>query len=368
MRGIIALILILLISGCAQHVLEEPEELIDESEDSTEVINDTMDWVEVEDIEGWEEENETEEPEEEIQEPEESEEPIILSLERFILDTECTGSVTVSGRLADKVKGVVFYIGEKGEELSRVITSYVAESMWFTSEKDDLNRGSYDYRVIVTLEDGTIAVLRNGTFNISACVQIISTNPLDGLTNVSVNSDISISFKSEMDKTSVKDAINVEFVHSKSWSGSTIKLNPSGNLEYETEYIIEIDNTARDSDGHYLDEPYIFSFTTISVPPPVIEDLDIWKLHDLEEDNPHRYKMEVDAYDPDENEPLTYGWKIDCGYFYVNSEGVGDETTTSDDSIEWRFNTTIEDCDDAEVNVTVTNSEDASSSLVKELF
>lgn len=91
---------------------------------------------------------------------------------------------------------------------------------------------------------------------------------------------------------------------------------------------------------------------------PTIEDVLYEQLHENYEDSPHRYTLTAYASDPDENLPLTYEWSINCGYF---------EGDVNSSSVEWRYDTPGE-CIDAEVTVTVIDSQGATDSFTKQLF
>ncbi len=381
---VLLIIGILVISACNEKspaeesqdekVVDGGEGEIDDLENQEGVIVEDIEEGDLDDLEELDDEPEEPiddpEPEEDIEEPEEEEEEpeiIIPSLDRLVIDAECTGQLSISGKPTQYIKGVKVYIAEEDEELYEITSIYEQRSNWFTVEEENLDKGTYDYQIKAYLMSNELVEIGKGKFNISDCVQIINTSPADGAENISVEDDIKITFNGEMDEESVEDAISADFDYYKTWDGNTITLDPSGVLDYETEYTVDISTTAANTDEYYLESPYSFSFTTGSVPPPVIEELAKEKLQDPE-DGIHMYELFVDVTDPDDHEPFTFDWKVDCGYFYVDSVDEGEETSGSEDTIEWHFNSSLEDCDDVELNVTVTNSEDASTSIAEKLF
>ncbi len=103
--------------------------------------------------------------------------------------------------------------------------------------------------------------------------EIISTNPNDNAEDVSITTTISITFSEEMNKQSVEDAISAPFSHgTPSWSGNTITLDPTSNLDYLTDYAVTIGTSAKDTAGNSLSSIFSFSFTTEEEPmgPPEI--------------------------------------------------------------------------------------------------
>lgn len=87
---------------------------------------------------------------------------------------------------------------------------------------------------------------------------------------------------------------------------------------------------------------------------PIIKGLTVNQLHFSYSEVPHRYRLIVDASDPDANLPLTYAWSINCGYFFG---------ATNSQAVEWRYNTPGE-CIYAKATVTVTDSLGLSDQLV----
>jgi len=344
MRKIIFLLLIILVIGCK--VEDTPDGTSEEVDDDTD--------------EEIEEEIEEEVSEEEVEEEIEEFEP--PTIENFVVDADCSGDLSVAGKLRGDVTGVILFAGT--ENLQIVETTYNTETEWFTAEKSDLDNGEYQYYLRVSLANGSNVKMEIASFNISSCVGITETDPIDGATDIDLDHEIKIMFKGKMNQDSVEDAIDADFDYSDSWEDNTIILDPN-ELEYEREYYVFIGTDAMDSDDNSLEASYEFVFTTKSVPEPVISEVDVDQLHE-DEENLSRYLLDAEASDPDDNTPLTFEWIIDCGYFY-DSANIGQSFNGSDE-IEWQFNSTADDCDNAEFELTVTNSMDASVTLERDVF
>jgi len=93
-----------------------------------------------------------------------------------------------------------------------------------------------------------------------------ATMPVDGEENVPVDTTIKISFTEEMDKVSVENAIHVnpDFVYEYFWNpeGTSITLDPIGDLSPVTTYTVQVDETASDLAGNPISSLFQFSFTT----------------------------------------------------------------------------------------------------------
>lgn len=103
--------------------------------------------------------------------------------------------------------------------------------------------------------------------------EIIGTLPQGD--NVSVATEVSITFDEAMDKSSVEEAfiltphINGTF----RWQGNTVTFTPSTSLLFGTEYYVTVGIEVKDLLGNALDFPYQFSFTTEpDVTPPEVSD------------------------------------------------------------------------------------------------
>jgi hypothetical protein len=92
--------------------------------------------------------------------------------------------------------------------------------------------------------------------------EISGTTPSDDAVDILCNCDISITFSEDMDHSSVEGAITAQFTFDTSWNGNTITITPDDDLDFSTEYVIQVKTTAKDSSGNNLQSKYTFSFTT----------------------------------------------------------------------------------------------------------
>lgn len=101
--------------------------------------------------------------------------------------------------------------------------------------------------------------------------QIVETSPVLGAYNVSLNSNITVSFDQSMDKKSVEDALtSVPTINSTiSWSFDMKQMimHPNTLLLPKTSYNITIAASTRSSEGIPLMSNYILTFTTQPAPP-----------------------------------------------------------------------------------------------------
>ena len=101
---------------------------------------------------------------------------------------------------------------------------------------------------------------------------ITSTVPMNSDINVSVKTNMTISFSEVMNKTSVEDAIRTYpmpgiLSYTVSWEGDdTIILTQNPHLDYMQSYEVSVDTKAEDLVGNHLEEPYTFYFTTEEYP------------------------------------------------------------------------------------------------------
>jgi hypothetical protein len=98
----------------------------------------------------------------------------------------------------------------------------------------------------------------------------ISTVSLTG-DNVEVTDSMTITFSEPMNHSSVENAISVTpgvTITDYTWSGNTLTITFSSDLDPETDYTLTVGTTATDSSGNQLDEPYTASFTTESAEEP----------------------------------------------------------------------------------------------------
>ena len=122
--------------------------------------------------------------------------------------------------------------------------------------------------------------------------QIITTSPLPGSTFVPINSSVTIEFSKSMHTSSTQEALTytyegITFDSTNgfvTWSNDDriMTFTPQVLFQNEKVYIIKIDSTATDIDGIYFDgdedgnggeeieDDYIWSFTTMPVPPKVL--------------------------------------------------------------------------------------------------
>jgi parallel beta-helix repeat protein len=76
---------------------------------------------------------------------------------------------------------------------------------------------------------------------------ITSTSPSDKTSDVTITTEISITFSEKMNHQSVEDNIYTIFAYGIKWNGNTITLIPISELSYYTEYTVTIDSNAKDT-------------------------------------------------------------------------------------------------------------------------
>lgn len=106
--------------------------------------------------------------------------------------------------------------------------------------------------------------------------KVEGTIPIDDDTNISISTQISITFSEPMDEISVEDAITISPLigYTTGWEGNSITMTLSSDLDYSTEYEITVDTGAKDIAGNPLNVEYTFQFTTEKEPdtiPPEVE-------------------------------------------------------------------------------------------------
>ncbi|QSE97053.1 Ig-like domain-containing protein [Fulvivirga lutea] len=109
---------------------------------------------------------------------------------------------------------------------------------------------------------------------------VLSVSPVDGATNVSVNSFITISFSEPIDIESVTNTsvilsggISNSVQANVSISGSTMTIDPTENLEFEEEYLLRLSTGLTDLAGNSLISNFSTRFTTQIEPdntPPTV--------------------------------------------------------------------------------------------------
>ena len=110
--------------------------------------------------------------------------------------------------------------------------------------------------------------------------KVSSVIPKKRSTKVAIDTTITVRFSKDMNQVFAEDAISYTYEGadtvwyasngSVNWLNSyTIEFTPSPKLEYDTEYTVTINATAKDTDGITLEDEYTWSFTTIKKPPEV---------------------------------------------------------------------------------------------------
>jgi parallel beta-helix repeat protein len=104
---------------------------------------------------------------------------------------------------------------------------------------------------------------------------IVMTSPTDGEVNVPLDTNISITFSKEMNKTAVEGAISISggltptnFV----WDAEnkTVTFTPSSTLQSRNEYTVTITTKAKDTQGNRIKITYVFKFTSEDIEAPKI--------------------------------------------------------------------------------------------------
>ena len=99
---------------------------------------------------------------------------------------------------------------------------------------------------------------------------VVSTDPVNGSTNIPPNTNISITFNQAMNVSYTQTAISSSpaITGTYSWNPdkTTIKWNPDKYLNFSTKYTITIATSAKSKLGINLPNAYVFSFNTSSPP------------------------------------------------------------------------------------------------------
>ena len=157
-----------------------------------------------------------------------------------------------------------------------------------------LNNGTYNWKVsgpvsansyvkIDAKDDRSTPNISNDTSNNAFTISqpsipnVVNTIPVDGATNVSLNTTIIITFSEAMNKTATEGAISAvpSISGAFAWNGAnkTVTWTPSANLTPSTQYSITISTNAKSQAGMNLASPVSFSFTTmppIDIYPPYV--------------------------------------------------------------------------------------------------
>lgn len=112
------------------------------------------------------------------------------------------------------------------------------------------------------------------SFTVGIRPYLISTTPMNGSLNVSLNTRITMTFSEVMNRSETEGAISsspiINGVFTWGMTGKTIILEPISNLEAKTEYTVTISPLARSSIGIRLGSQFAFSFTTKEITYPVV--------------------------------------------------------------------------------------------------
>ena len=138
---------------------------------------------------------------------------------------------------------------------------------------------SYDTSYTVTVTSGvrdtagnSLAVAHIWNFTTTATVDVTPpviniVNPIGGMGDVPITTNITVAYSEPMDKISAESAFTLSDVvlpinGTFSWTGDTMLFNPAGDLKYTTAYTINIGAGAKDISGNSISTPYSSVFTT----------------------------------------------------------------------------------------------------------
>jgi len=105
---------------------------------------------------------------------------------------------------------------------------------------------------------------------------VASVTPAQGATNVAVSTPITATFSMPMSSASITGAFTLTgpggtvVAGAVSYSGTTATFTPTAALSYATTYTATITSGARTLGGAALIGPYVWSFTTLTMPPAVL--------------------------------------------------------------------------------------------------
>lgn len=143
-----------------------------------------------------------------------------------------------------------------------------AGTYWLLVQADEYNDHKTKSNLYVTEEATALA----DTIYLSSIHDLIHwVSPYDGQVDASVHSSIRINFRGPMDQESFESAFHVQpaVQGDFSWIGTMppgwayeVVFDPTEFLATNTLYQVTIDETASDTSGVMLTEPYIFSFVT----------------------------------------------------------------------------------------------------------
>lgn len=95
---------------------------------------------------------------------------------------------------------------------------------------------------------------------------IVRTSPADGTTGMPVDGAIDIEFDRLMDTASVEAAIRVDppTTIRAAWRGETVRLSFAPQLRFGLAYTLTVDDTAADTGGNRLRDPFALHFSTVA--------------------------------------------------------------------------------------------------------
>ncbi|MFQ5453750.1 MAG: Ig-like domain-containing protein, partial [Candidatus Zixiibacteriota bacterium] len=105
---------------------------------------------------------------------------------------------------------------------------------------------------------------------------VISTNPVDSASNVTIDNTIMVTFSEPVDSLTITPStffIDNNITGNYSFNGSSVTLTPSNFLVYATEYTATITTAVTDTAGNKLTKNYSWIFTTVedpSITPPEV--------------------------------------------------------------------------------------------------
>jgi hypothetical protein len=178
------------------------------------------------------------------------------------------------------ITGTTFTLKQGTTSIAGIVT-YASSTAYFTPTANLLPGLTYTATVTTGAKDlaGT-ALAANYTWTFTTLVLIaptvISTNPIDLATGVPVNKVITATFSVPMDATTINTSTftlkqgTTAITGVVTYSGSTATFTPSANLTAGKVYTATITNGVKNVAGTNMVNDYIWSFTTVVIPPTVI--------------------------------------------------------------------------------------------------
>lgn len=237
---------------------------------------------------------------------------------------------------------------------------------YFTIAGYDFSKLDYGEHILKTDAyevDGTYSKSFEHKFTILPCPQVSSTAPTDKAENVGVNSEIKITFDSDMEKCTVEGAVSIvpDFTKEFTWdtdasntAGKVLTIKPTNkeeDLKYCTEYAITITDAAR---GYIEDKPwqgplldgdgdgkeggnYEFKFTTekpnfeITIDPPFA---------DVGEDESATHTITVTGANAKEADGQINAYGSGGDGWSVSGLPINEEFSIAEDSKNWSYSVT----------------------------